>query len=89
MNLNDIPNEHKKILKKEFVKLSRSKDRDRTICLYPLEYEGEWFDYVFGYVGSKLMIKAFKEPNRMEESSKALFELGEIQAKGEKNENNY
>ena len=82
MNLNDIPNEHKKYLKKEFIKLNNSKDRNRTICLYPLEYEGEWFDYVFGYVGSKLMIKAFKEPNRVDESSKALFELDEIQLKG-------
>lgn len=83
MNLNDIPNEHKKYLKKEFARLNHSKERNRTVCLHPLEYNGEWFDYVFGYVGSKLMIKAFKEPDRMKESSKALFELGEIQSKGE------
>lgn len=50
------------------------------ISIHPLkDNNGEWIDYVYGYVGSNIAIKAFKGKNRVEESTKAMFELEKLQ----------
>jgi len=47
-----------------------------------LKYKNQWYDYVFGSVNGKILLKIFTEPNRVEESSKAMVELSNLQ-KGE------
>lgn len=43
-----------------------------------------WIDYVYGLVGTNIAIKAFKEPNRVEESNNALDELYKLKFKEKK-----
>lgn len=50
------------------------------ISIHPLkDNNGELIDYVYGYIGSNIVIKAFKGKDRVEESTKAMFELETLQ----------
>jgi len=57
------------------------------IYLVPLKYRGQYYDYVFGSINGKIFLRIFTEPNRVEESTKAMVELSNLQ-KGKINESN-
>jgi len=50
------------------------------LVLHPIEHDIlGWIDYVYAKdVNGKLLLRAFQEPNRAEESSKAFLELDEL-----------
>ena len=50
------------------------------LALHPIEHDIlGWIDYVYAKdKNGKLLLRAFQEPNRVEESSKAFFELDEF-----------
>ena len=60
-------------MKKAFKQL-----KDNELVIHPLKHNNEYIDYVYGHVGSNIAIKAFKEPNRVEESSNAFVELDKL-----------
>ena len=63
-------------MKNEFKVLKK-----KHLILNPLKHNNEYIDYVYGYLGSKIAVKAFKEPNRTEESRKAFAELDKLRQK--------
>ena len=75
ITLKQIPKEHLEIIKKRAKELEPLK----MLVLHPIQHEIlGWIDYVYAKdANGKLLLRAFQEPNRVEESSKALFELDE------------
>ena len=73
---NEVPSEHMKEIKKSLLNLDVG-----VVRLLVLKYNSEKFEYVFGKSSSlNAQIRAFKEPNVIEDASKAMIEMfNEIQ----------